>query len=795
MNRIIMFLLFLWGFQATLAAQQVKTGEISGTVIEQATGTPLPFASVVIKNQQQKIIEGVITNEQGIYIIPDIPIGTYFMEVSYNGFTTYTATVELPKHQKFPVIALVQNTTQLDEVVITGETSEVSLKLDKKVFTVGKDVLSQSGSVTDVLDNVPSVTVDPGGAINLRGNANVTILINGRRSGLTSSQALEQIPSDNVARIEVITAPSSRYDASGTAGIINIILKKNTKNGFTGQVRLRGGIPQDFRISGSLNYKTDKINFFSTIGVRSTDYIGVYSRFQQTSDDNGTVTLNQRQDENRHDGGKHLYLGFDYFINPTNTFTTAFQRNQIEDTDATTFIYDYSSDTAAIVDSTLVSKGNSKENRSYNQLEMNYTKSFKKEGQKLTVDLQYDFWDSTKKWNVITEKEFPDTIDIINFRTTDSDKNNDIVIQSDYITPIGASSKLEIGAKFENRHVRDGFLAEEFKDDTYQLIDNLDNSLTYDERITGGYVQYSTTLKAFHILTGLRIEDTHIGIKDDLGNFNATNTYTNFFPSITLGYTLNEQTRLGSSYSKRINRPRLFSLNPFSTLEDFNTRFYGNPTLQPSYTDIIEISAVRKSAKLTLSPSLYYSHTTDNTFWYTSQNPSGIFETRIINLTSEDRYGAELSLSYSPLKWLSLSGDMNAYHFTTKGRINDQDLTASNMTWYTNISSRFKIPGRITLQSRFHYRGRIENAQSTVKPMAYINMGASKKMFKNRAVLLFNVTNVFDSRKYKEETRGTDFFVNQIASRNAARWSLSFVYKFNGNSEYKNRRAKRSNRN
>ncbi|MFC5048695.1 TonB-dependent receptor [Aquimarina hainanensis] len=400
-------LVILMGISSTLAAQQVKTGEISGTVIEQATGTPLPFASVVIKNQQQKIIEGVITNEQGIYIIPDIPIGTYFMEVSYNGFTTYTATVELPKHQKFPVIALVQDTTQLDEVVVTGETSEVSLKLDKKVFTVGKDVLSQSGSVTDVLDNVPSVTVDPGGAINLRGNANVTILINGRRSGLTSSQALEQIPSDNVARIEVITAPSSRYDASGTAGIINIILKKNTKNGFTGQVRLRGGIPQDFRISGSLNYKTDKINFFSTIGVRSTDYIGVYSRFQQTSDDNGTVTLNQRQDENRHDGGKHLYLGFDYFINPTNTFTTAFQRNQIEDTDATTFIYDYSSDTAAIVDSTLVSKGNSKENRSYNQLEMNYTKSFKKEGQKLTVDLQYDFWIVQKNGMLSPKKNFP----------------------------------------------------------------------------------------------------------------------------------------------------------------------------------------------------------------------------------------------------------------------------------------------------------------------------------------------------------------------------------------------------
>ncbi|WP_082994742.1 TonB-dependent receptor domain-containing protein [Aquimarina megaterium] len=799
MRQNLKALILVWFSITYTMAQQSKTGkaEVTGKVIENVTNEGLPFASVVLKDATQQLIEGVITNEEGVYIIMDIPVGNYNLEVTYTGFKAHSQPLEIKEtRQKINLkpILLLEETVSLDEVKITTEVSQVSLRLDKKVFKVGKDILSQSGSVTDVLGNVPSVAVDPSGTVQLRGNANVTILINGRRSGLTSAQALEQIPSDNVDRIEVITTPSARYDASGSAGIINIILKKNTKGGLTGQLRAVVGTPDDYRLYGSFSYKAQKFNFFANAGIRYTDYEGEYTKQQRSIRNNTTVYLDQREDQDRHDDGKLIYVGADYYLNKNNAITAAFYRNQTEDTDETLLSYGYTSATTAI-DSILTTLGNSKEKRSYNQLEMNYTKTFAKEGRKLTFDLQYDFWDSTKKWNVRTQKETPVMTPISNLGTRSTNKNNDIVLQSDFVTPFGETTKLEIGAKFENRHVTDGFIAEELVNDNYQLLDNLDNEIAYDERIIGGYVQYGSKIGKFSYLLGLRIEDTNIKIKDEEGSFNNTNAFTNLFPTLNLGYAIGENTNFQVSYSKRINRPSLWQLNPFSELEDFNTRFFGNPALKSAFTDAVEVSLLQKGTKFTINPSVYYSYTTDDTQWYTTQNDDGIFVSTIINLDLEKRYGFELSASYKPLKWLSFNGDFNAYRFSQEGIAGTQKLDFSDETWQTSLSTRIRLKHGISIQSRFNYQGERGNAQSKRKSISYLNLGASKKLFKNKANLIFNVSNVFDSRKTREEITGTDFFVNQMRSRNGARWSLSFVYKFNGKSGHKTRRVQRSNRN
>ena len=240
------------------------------------------------------------------------------------------------------------------------------------------------------------------------------------------------------------------------------------KGGLTGQLRVVAGTPDDYRISGSFSYKTDKLNLFTNLGIRYTDYEGDYSKYQRTTRDGETVILNQVQDQHRHDDGKWIYFGADYYFNEKNTLTAAFYRNETEDTDVTDFIYDYSSNSAAI-DSSLITNGNSKEHRSYNQLEMNYTKTFEKQGRKLTFDLQYDFWDSNMKWNIRTRKEAPVQEPLFNLRTISDDKNNDLVFQTDYITPFGEHSKFEIGGKFENRHVKDGFKGEELVNGTFSI--------------------------------------------------------------------------------------------------------------------------------------------------------------------------------------------------------------------------------------------------------------------------------------------------------------------------------------
>ena len=690
-------------------------------------------------------------------------------------------------------IVLKEDLTQLETVVVTGEVSQMSLKMDKKVFRVGKDVLSQSGSVSEVLENVPSVAVEPSGTVLLRGNSNVTILINGRRSGLSSAQALEQLPSENVDRIEVITTPSARYEASGSAGIINIILKKNKKGGLTGQLRAVAGIPDDYRLSGSFSYKTDKLNVFTNLGIRYTDYEGDYSKYQRTTNNGETIHLDQVQDQHRHDDGRWFYFGADYYFNDKNTLTAAFYRNQTEDTDVTDFRYDYRTNNGGI-DSTLITDGNSNEHRSYNQLELNYTKLFQKEGRKFTFDMQYDFWDSDMKWDIRTRKDYPVLEPLFSLRTVSEERNNDLVLQTDFVTPLGAQSKLELGGKFENRHVKDNFRGEELIDNMYQLIDNLDNNLAYNERIFGAYVQYGNRIGKFSYLLGLRMEDTNIEIEDRNGVYAETYAYTNWFPTANLGYVLSEHTDLGLSYSKRINRPSLWHINPFSELDDFNSRFFGNPNLRAAFTDAIELSLLKKGNILTINPSLYYSRTTDRVQFYTIQNDEGIFETSPFNLEEEKRYGIEVSSSYNPLKWLSLNANLNAFRFEQSGFYLGRDLDNADETWFASLSSRVLVKGGLSFQARYNYQGRSSDAQSVQKAISYLNLGASKKLFNNKATLNLFVSNVFNTRKRREEIMGPDFLVNETRSRNAARWSLSFTYRFDGKTEFKNRSANRSNR-
>ncbi len=797
MSKIVVIIVAFLCTMNTFSQEKVNgSNQISGNLLDDKTGLPLPYASVVLKDSVGNIVEGVITDEEGIFRIEDLKSRSFMMEIQYNGFQTYTSDIEFEDYKNeinIGTIRLKEDTTQLNEVVVTGETSQVSLRLDKKVFNVGKDILVQSGSVTDVLGNVPSVSVSPSGAVSLRGNSNVTILINGRRSGLTSNQALEQIPSDNVERVEVISNPSARYAASGSAGIINIILKKNKDKGLSGQVRLVTGIPTDLRIVGSLNYKTEKFNFFSNLGIRYTDYVGLYTTDQETNVDGTLITLNQRQDEDRHDDGQFFYFGTDYYLNANNTITAAFLRNETKDGDETDLDYNYSS--LGTRDSTLFTFGTSKEERSYNQLEMNYIRTFEREGKKFTMDLQYDFWDSTKDFNIETSQSFPTVQDISNLRTTSDEKNNDFALQFDFVTPLNENSKLELGVKYEKRLVKNGFLAEELTGQDFQSIDGFNNDLDYDEQILGAYTQYGNKIKKFSYLLGLRFENTSVKINDALGNFNQTNNYGRLFPTLNLGYDLTEKTKIQGSYSKRINRPSLWQLNPFSELSDFNSRFSGNPKLQPSFSDTSELALLIRGEDFTLNPSIYYSHTSDNIEYYTIQSEEGFFLTSLGNIDSESRLGVEVSLSYNPFKWLGINGELNAYTFEKKGQVESINLDASNKTWQTSWSLNIKPKKGLNIQSRFNYRGRNQNAQTTTKSVSSLNLGISKSLFKNKGSLIFNVSNVFNTNKYRDEIIGQNFIIDKLSNFNAARWTLSFVYKFNKKDGEESRKAKRSNRN
>jgi Outer membrane protein beta-barrel family/CarboxypepD_reg-like domain/TonB-dependent Receptor Plug Domain len=777
--------------QPYLVFSQVYQGVISGKIYDQRTKKPLPYVTVSVRDSAAKLLSGSVSDEQGVFKLEGIAPGNYAIAFSYLGYQLLEKTGPVSAaHLKLDmgVLYMQEDPRMLKESVVTGEKTGVSLKLDKKVFEVGKDILSQSGAITDILNNVPAVAVSPTGTISLRGNSNVFVLINGRRSGLTQSNALEQIPADQVERIEIITNPSAQYDADGSAGIINIILKKNKKLGFTGQVRLAAGYPNDARINPSLNYKSEKINLFSTFGFRNSDYVGNYTSTQTASN----KQLQQAKAENRHDDGKMLYLGADYFVNERNTITMAFLKNATKDHDKTAADIHLLTDMA--IDSSLLRKGESWESRDYNQLEFNYTKRFKDSRRKLTVDMQYDFWNSDKTWQLFTSSNAPDHTILPPIKTNAISKSKDFLIKSDFTQPLGATSSIDVGIKAENRQVTSKFIAEQENESKWEIIDNIDNDLQYSELISSAYAQFNSKVRRFTYLLGLRAELTKIEIADQKNLYSQQKNYNRLFPTVHLGYQFKESISMQLSYSKRVNRPSLWLLYPFNELTDFNAQSIGNPALNPSYAHVVEWGFLRQWKKLTFNPSLYFHYTNDPLEDYTYRNDKGVMITLPVNIKNEQRRGVELSVLYQPVKPLQLSGEFNIYSFTQHGTYELQNYDFSGDVLTARMSAQVKLPGQLGLQMRYNFTGAQRNAQTLTKATHSLDVGVSKNYWKNKITVVVDGTNILNSRQYRTFTTGSNYTFNQVSNPNAGRYRVSILYKFNNKEGQQVRQAQTGNR-
>lgn len=782
MRTFLIFFLFIW-----LSRPDAKAQTLSGILADRNTHQPVAYATVSLRDTAGKPVLGTMTDEQGKFTLRLNKRGSFMLSCSFVGYRSLTRSVTVTADETdLGTLLLISNASRLREVTVSGQQLALHLQPDKKVFEVGKDVLSQNGSVSDALNGIPSVAVSPQGELSLRGSTGVTVLVNGRNSGLTQGNALAQLQADQVERIEVITSPSARYDASGNTGIINIILKKNKKPGFNGQLKVVAGIPNDTRINPSLNYKSDKFNLFSTLGIRKSDYKGIYTSDQLT----GAGSMKMRQDEKRHDDGKMLYLGADYFISDKHTMTAAYLWNGTHDHDKTVLNYDYSS---TALDSTLVRNGESWEQRNYNQLEYNYTQLFSRAKQKWTVDLQYDWWNSNKDWALATQKIHPLSSGYPNIRTNTRDANHDLLVQSDWVQPIGKEALLELGIKTENRHVQYDFLAQQQAENDFLTYKGFDNGLDYSERIQSGYAQLGSKAGQLRYLGGLRLEITDIRASGRDGQYQNRKNYIQLFPTLHLDYSLSTVTVLQLHYSRRISRPSLYQLSPYMELTDFNAQNTGNPDLNPAYSNLYESGVLYRSSTLTINPSLYIQDARDPITDYTSRNTDGTFITLPVNTTRETRQGFELNVLYHPLSVLQLNADLNWYHFRQSGTYRDFDFGFSGSSFSTRFSVQWKLAKTLSFQGRYYYNGPSATAQSRNRAMHWADFGISKTLFADRLSVVTDVTNIFDSRRYRTTTIGPGYTFSTMSRFNGARYRLSIVYKFKGNAIA--REAKAGNRN
>lgn len=793
-NSVKSIILILLMGMSCFGQTNTNLGIISGKILDERSA-PMPYANIMILDSNKVFLLGGISEENGEFKIAGLPLINLIVEISTFGYNTVSRNVFLNSDTtaySFEILKLEPNLKLLDEIQVIGEKSTMVLKKDKKIFNVGKDILAQSSSALEVLENVPSVTVDVGGQISLRGNPNVTILIDGKRSGLTLNNALEQIPAVNIDRIEIITNPSSGYDAAGAGGILNIILKRNTDDGINGQITLRGGIPKDLRAIPSVNYKVRKLNLFATVGVYYTDYVGKYTSDQFFNRSGNELHLRSLENENRNDYGQLFYGGFDYYFNDKAYITAAYNLNRTKDTDKSTIDYDYTKED--VVDSVFKRIGSSVEKRSYNQIEFNYTRKYANPEQKFTIDCQYDFWNSNKDWKINTTEIAPNYINRGNLRTNNKNGNRDFVLKSDYITPLKEKSKMQFGVKAEHRKVYNNYLAESFVLDEWQIYRGLDNDLNYEETIGAMYAQYENEIGKFGYLIGLRNEYTVVEVKDINGTFRKSVAYNNLFPSLNLEYHIVKSAILQLNYSRRINRPSIWTLSPFQEIKDYTFQEIGNPYLNPSYTDAFEFSVNKSADKFSVNPSLYYHRTTDFFQDYIYRDTNSSFISKPINLELENKYGISISTNYSPTEKLKLYSDFNLYSFQQQGTYEKQDFNYSSVYWQLQFRAQVKLPKRINLQTFISYAGKNKNAQSLVKPIYYVNLSLNQTFFSKKLTIGINATNIFNSRVFRIVATNPDYVLNREASRNAQRFNISVMYRFT-KKQFNERSVKESNRN
>ncbi len=788
--------------QGAPAREPIK---ITGTVMDKDDGQPLEYATLVLQSiQNPDNVTGGITDVDGKFEVKTMP-GKYNVSVEYISYKTFRLPdLTFQKSTDLGTIKLAIDVAQLEGVEVVGEKTTVEVRLDKKIYNVGKDLTTSGATISDALNNVPSVSVDVEGAISLRGNENVRILINGKPSALAgfgSTDALRQLPAEAIEKVEVITSPSARYDAEGTAGILNIILKKEKTLGFNGSANAYIGYPTSRGITVSANLRTDKFNVFNTFGYRYRDapgnafydntYKDTLSRFDRIIED---------RTYNRLDKSFNNNLGAEYFITDNSSITGSifFRVSKDEDFTENTnqrFV-------ESMLNSTTFREELENEKDNSCQISLNYINRFNDSGHQLTADLQYGKDDETRNTTIEERRTLPDEDLIVLENVYEEEMDNEYLIQADYILPM-ENAQFEAGYRgtFEGEITDYQLDSLDQASGQFVINENLTNKFSYDENVHALYTQYGNKIEKFSYLLGLRLENTNLKgqldsefdtseLEEDFGvdiDVNFDKNYLGLFPTVNLIYELDEEGKesVTLGYNRRINRPGGRYVNPFPSRSSRTNIFQGNPDLDPAFSNTFDLGYLKRWEKLTLTSSVYYQKETGSfervqeSTGQTTPDGIDIIRSIPINLSTEQRYGAEAGILYNPKKWLRINSSFNIFKFSKEGFFNDVDYGAENTSWFARFSSKVSLPAKIEWQTNAYYGGPRQNAQTETKGIFSLNMAFSKDIMNDNGTLSLNVSDLLNSRKRQSFTE-TDFFTSRSEFQYRQRqFTFSFIYRFN----------------
>ncbi len=791
---ILLAVLFFAGFSVksqTLPGANALKGKISGVVIDSITKAPIDYASVSLyKINSTKPLTGVLTDASGSFKLNEIQAGTYNVVISFIGYNNKTVksvtTTDAKLDKEIGKVTLSPETNALKEVVVVGNTQQVTNKIDKIVYNVEKDMTATGGNATDVLQKVPMVNVDINGNVSIRGDGNVRVLINGKPSGATSanlSDVLKTIPADQIKNVEVVTSPSAKYDAEGSAGIINIITKQKNVSGVSGSVS--GGIgTRQNNLNANINYNKNRFSLSANVGFNNGWPQESASESNQKLDNSTANSLQTSKGTNevqRKGIVASVTAGYDF--NNFDSFSTTFryneggfERNGNSDNQFTDYLNSANN---------LIYTGQSSAKNSFGGFDWNanYTHKFSKAGHELTLSSQWSHsLVETNYQNIYSDF-------YTNQKANNDGINNEYTLQLDYTLPVTEKFKLETGGKTIIRRIASDF--QNYVPDAQNafVLDPISSNLyNYDQDVASLYSVGTLTLpKGFTVMAGARFENTAIkgdptnALQTDLSPFKID--YGTFIPSFTLQKALSQSSSLKLTYSKRISRPSLTYLNPFINKSNISAQTKGNPNLDPEVSQTIEFGYSTFSQKRSLNISAYYKYTSDLIEGIATPLTGEVGTiTNYQNIGNNKSFGMSFFGSVNPFKALSIRGNFNAFTYKPDptGIYNlEQSTNGTSIQYSAFISGTLQLNKNISAEAFVIQNSSKKTLQGTNPAFNLMVFGVKKQFWNKAASLGLNIVSPFkENLEFKQNLTGQGFAQSSTFKFPIRSFGLTFSYNF-----------------
>jgi len=740
--------------------------EISGKVVESTGQQPLEFATIkLLDGQSEQLITGTTTAPDGTFSLETEARG-FFLEVGFIGFMTTAITEFDIVNGKVDLgtVTLAEDTETLEEVVVQGEKSQTVFKLDKRVFNVGQDLSSTGASALEVLNNVPSVTVNIQGEIRLRGSAGVQILIDGKPSVLASEQgnALGTLTADMIESIEVITNPSAKYEASGTSGIINIILKKEEKRGLNGSVTLNTGVPNNHSLGLSLNNRTEKFNLFSQLGVGHRTFPQEFETINRDLVNNTTVS--SEGDSEKNETFFNVILGTDYHINAQNVLSLTGHFAYELETEYSDGLFSASDASDALVSQWNRNEETEATNPKY-QYELQYKKDFPdSEEHTLLFSALGSYFGKDQSSAFDNIPVFGEGALSEQQQTINNFKEGEYTFKLDYTHPFAEKFTLETGTQYVITDVRNDYAIDTWMDDEWVNVPELTNVFDYNQKVLGVYGTGAYEGEKFGLKLGLRVENTDLSTELVDTNEKNHQQFTDLFPTAHTSYKLRDNFSLQAGYSRRISRPRMWDLNPFFNIRNTFSIRTGNPELMPEYTDSYEVTGIYDQGPFSLNAAVYYRYTTD-VVENVSSFEDNVSITRPMNIGANRATGVEVNVKYFATDWWTLNGDFNYNYFNREGSYEATSFDFNSDQWTARMTTKFKLPAEIDFEVTGNFRSGYQTFQQDISGYMFADLGVRKKLMKGKTILNLSVRDVFASQIYESETVQPDFYLYDYRMR------------------------------